>query len=130
MFFSKEIPFCLEWNRIPGTTKANYKLWIGKNSDVKFELRKNTLVGRAFYRDGFPLEYKIHRSLKLDQDERFACEKLIHRGIVGMLPKLFLEMGQMSIQFTPAFPGYVVEEGPLLFDVDLIMNSLPPCSNR
>lgn len=123
MLFSKGIPFCLEWNRIPGTTKAKFKIWVGEKSDVKFELRENTIVGRAFYRDGFPLEYKVNSSLDLDQDQRLAIEKLIRRAVISMLPKLFLKMGLGNIQFTPKFPADIMNEGPLLSDVDLALNS-------
>jgi len=108
--FIKGIPFCLELNLIPGTTKANFKMSLGETSDVVFELKENTLVGKALYEDGFPLEYEVHPSLKhLNKDERLICEMLIHCMIFLLIPKLFLQEETPSIQLTPKFPAYVTD---------------------
>jgi len=120
--FKNGIPFCLELKFILGATKASYSLWLGEHDGVKFELRENTIVGKAEYRDGFPLKYEIHPSMKLSDKQKFFCEKLVHRAIVGMLPKTFLKMGFGNIEFSPTFPSYVLDGGPLVSDEDKIFN--------
>lgn len=125
--FSKGIPFCLKLV-FTEENRAVYGLWIGEHEDVRFELEENTIVGRAKYCDGFPLEYAIHSSLKLNATQKFECEKLIHKAIACMLPKLIMKLGTPTLTFTPHFPDYVweiLQEGPVLFEDDIYLNFAP-----